>query len=324
MKTICPYCHQKYEVAMEYSGITLECQQCHQSFIALNAENCPVCGALNHAKALTCRKCGQRLIPQKANPVSDDDVPLQFNPFGRSTPTPADAQIRSWEDVGLGGITFTALIIANVLYLLSILLYSIVTLFFLAQGRVILLIYLFFFIPMIIFQCFVVGMISVLTRPEKKALWTPMRKISIWGNMVLSFITIVVSMIISVFASIRQTAMTPLDQTLATFLYLLMFLLGVLIYVLFRKRAALDIDYEEPEFPQDQNTLLFARVCFGTSIAGIILPPLGIISFILGLTLLKRESIMYEPEIKHMAWYGIMLGGAEIFFLVILLGCLFR
>jgi heme A synthase len=172
------------------------------------------------------------------------------------------------------------------------------------------------FLPLVIFQCFIVGMISILARPEKKARWTPIRKISIWGMISLFILCIINTMVLgsmAVFASFDS----PLVITIPLLFFLFGFLMTISIYSLFKKRVACDINYEEPEYTLDwQRILLLARICQGVSIVGLLCPFIGIVAFILAVIIFKHEELSFEPEnnrtIKRMAWCGIFFGGIEI------------
>ena len=59
MKTVCPHCHQKYDVPDDYLQQDVTCQKCEKDFTVTQAKFCIKCGKANPAQALQCYACQQ-------------------------------------------------------------------------------------------------------------------------------------------------------------------------------------------------------------------------------------------------------------------------
>ena len=57
MKTVCPHCHQKYDVPDDYLQQDVTCQKCEKDFTVTKAKFCAECGKANSAQAFQCHSC---------------------------------------------------------------------------------------------------------------------------------------------------------------------------------------------------------------------------------------------------------------------------
>lgn len=67
MKTVCPHCHQKYDVPDDYLQQDVTCQKCEKDFTVTKAKFCPACGAANPQQAFKCGKCGEDFPSEVVN-----------------------------------------------------------------------------------------------------------------------------------------------------------------------------------------------------------------------------------------------------------------
>ena len=77
MKTVCPHCHQKYDVPDDYLQQDVTCQKCEKDFTVTKAKFCPACGAANPQQAFKCGKCGEDFPSEVVNnppPASNDSI----------------------------------------------------------------------------------------------------------------------------------------------------------------------------------------------------------------------------------------------------------
>ncbi|MBS5531044.1 hypothetical protein KH017_09685 [bacterium] len=77
MKTVCPHCHQKYDVPDDCLQQDVTCQKCEKDFTVTKAKFCPACGAANPQQAFKCGKCGEDFPSEIVNnlpPASNDSI----------------------------------------------------------------------------------------------------------------------------------------------------------------------------------------------------------------------------------------------------------
>ena len=72
MKTICPFCLQKYEVDERFTSTTLSCPNCNKEFTVEPVKKCPVCESENHSNAEMCNKC--KMSFTTAQKISDAPI----------------------------------------------------------------------------------------------------------------------------------------------------------------------------------------------------------------------------------------------------------
>jgi hypothetical protein len=84
MKTVCPNCHQKYDVSSESIRNEITCEKCRKNFVAEPAIFCTECGTSNSTKDEICFRCGEKLesgartegeSPRKLSPSDCEAVP---------------------------------------------------------------------------------------------------------------------------------------------------------------------------------------------------------------------------------------------------------
>lgn len=63
MKTVCPNCHQKYDVPDDYLQQEVSCEKCQHDFFVTQAKFCSECGAANPQQVFECRKCNKSFAP---------------------------------------------------------------------------------------------------------------------------------------------------------------------------------------------------------------------------------------------------------------------
>lgn len=61
MNTVCPNCHQKYDITSEHLHTETICEKCHQNFVIEPAIFCTECGMANSEKHESCFRCGKSL-----------------------------------------------------------------------------------------------------------------------------------------------------------------------------------------------------------------------------------------------------------------------
>ena len=61
MKTVCPNCHQKYDVPTESIHNEIKCEKCGENFAIEPAIICTECGTSNYKKDEICFRCGEKL-----------------------------------------------------------------------------------------------------------------------------------------------------------------------------------------------------------------------------------------------------------------------
>ncbi len=57
MKTVCPNCHQEYEVSEDYIQKEISCENCSHDFFVNKAKFCSDCGVANPAQCFECYSC---------------------------------------------------------------------------------------------------------------------------------------------------------------------------------------------------------------------------------------------------------------------------
>ena len=75
MRTICPFCNQKYDVGNEWLGHQTACPQCSKEFIIEEAVQCRSCGVYNNASDKKCRGCQATIFRLNIPNLSQADLP---------------------------------------------------------------------------------------------------------------------------------------------------------------------------------------------------------------------------------------------------------
>ena len=77
MKTVCPNCHQKYDVSSESIRNEITCEKCRKNFVAEPAIFCTECGTPNSQKDKICFRCGEKLEPDTR---TEEESPRKISP----------------------------------------------------------------------------------------------------------------------------------------------------------------------------------------------------------------------------------------------------
>lgn len=77
MKTVCPNCHQKYDVPSESIRNEITCEKCRETFVAEPAIFCTECGTPNSQKDKICFRCGEKLEPDTR---TEEESPRKISP----------------------------------------------------------------------------------------------------------------------------------------------------------------------------------------------------------------------------------------------------
>lgn len=97
MNTVCPNCHQKYDITSEHLHTETICEKCHQNFAIEPAIFCTECGVSNSKKDENCFRCGKSLTsaprtdspptePQKIELVDCSACKGKVSPLASSCP----------------------------------------------------------------------------------------------------------------------------------------------------------------------------------------------------------------------------------------------
>jgi len=77
MKTVCPNCHQKYDVPSESIHNEITCEKCHENFVVEPAIFCTECGTSNSTKDEICFRCDEKLEPDTR---TKEESPRKISP----------------------------------------------------------------------------------------------------------------------------------------------------------------------------------------------------------------------------------------------------
>lgn len=77
MKTVCPNCHQKYDVSSESIRNEITCEKCRENFVAEPAIFCTECGTPNSQKDENCFRCGEKL---ESDTRTEEESPRKISP----------------------------------------------------------------------------------------------------------------------------------------------------------------------------------------------------------------------------------------------------
>lgn len=184
MKTVCPHCHQKYDVPDDYLQQDVTCQKCEKDFTVTKAKFCSECGKANPAQAFQCYAC---LHPFRLKIYTESEDAASQHPVSSASGDRSEAKLGLLLQIivfiyGVGsglaalqgiGMIFSAFSdypeLSNkgltIIYGVAV-----VTVY----GRLLLL-------------------LSTLTQPKKKAVQTPYSLFALLGGGILSIIGLIVS-----------------------------------------------------------------------------------------------------------------------------------
>ena len=296
MKTVCPHCHQKYDVPDDYLQQDVTCQKCEKDFTVTRAKFCSECGKANPAQVFQCYSCQRPFLLEtcvssprtEQKQVSADrsetklSLPLKIIVFifgigsGLSTLQGIGMVISAFSgypELGNKGLTIIYGIIVVAIY-----------------GRLVML-------------------LSTLTQPNKKAIQTPYSLLALLGGGILSIVGLIVSFI--ALSGIQQAIYVLSNFLTLIFLYQ--------IYHVWGERCLLDIDYEESEISTQSRNSSLAHVSIILAVAGLI-PMAGFIFSVAGIA---TGMITYGKGSKT-GFAGMLLGIlafiGNIVFVIIALG----
>lgn len=297
MKTVCPHCHQKYEVPDDYLQQDVTCQKCEKDFTVTKAKFCTECGKANSAQAFQCHSCqhpfqleirnesedaaSQHLVSSASGDRSEAKLSLLLQIvvfiYGVGSGLAALQGIgmifsvfSDYPELGNKGLT----IIYGV---------AVVTVY----GRLLLL-------------------LSTLTQPKKKAVQTPYSQFALLGGGILSIIGLIVSF--TVFSGGQQAIYAFSNVLTLVFLYQ--------IYHIWRERCLMDVNYEEPEKSKMKSSTL-GRV-------SVILAVIGLLGGFLFAVPAIVMGIIAHKDGNKAGFIGMLLGIlgliGNIIFIIIIFG----
>lgn len=297
MKTVCPHCHQKYDVPDDYLQQDVTCQKCEKDFTVTKAKFCSECGKANPAQAFQCYAClhpfrlkiytetedaaSQHLISNASGDRSEAKLGLLLQIivfiYGVGSGLAALQGVEmifsafsDYPELGNKGLT----IIYGV---------AVVTVY----GRLLLL-------------------LSTLTQPKKKAVQTPYSLFALLGGGILSIIGLIVSF--TVFSGGQQAIYAFSNVLTLVFLYQ--------IYHIWGERCLMDVNYEEPERSKMKSSTL-GRI-------SVILAVIGLLGgFIFAVPAIVMGIIAHKDGNKA-GFIGMLLGIlgliGNIVFIIIIFG----
>ena len=258
MKTVCPNCHQKYEVPEDYFQQEVSCEKCDHNFFVNKAKFCAECGKANSAQAFQCHAC-QHPFQLEIRTESEDTVSQHPHPYASGDRSEAKLSLLLQIIVFIYGVGSGLAALQGIGMIFSAfsdspelgnkgltIIYGVAVV--IVYGRLLLL-------------------LSTLTQPTKKAVQTPYSQFALLGGGILSIIGLIVSF--TVFSG-GQRALYAFSNVLT-----LVFLYQV--YHIWRERCLLDVDYEEPETSAAKGDFSLARISIILAVLGLIIPMAGFI-----------------------------------------------
>lgn len=309
MKTVCPNCHQKYDVPDDYLQQEVSCEKCQHDFIVTKAKFCLECGTPNPAQQFECWKCNAkfeqapvkaaatqlRLKPTALPPQSYPQAPNIIE--DRYERISSVESLSSWERKFINlSWGFPVLIMALFwLFIIFALLLkgdphrqlpSTNTLILLAVAG----------IPASVVLVTVAKAFIRLSNPSRKIYWTAFRKICVWSYATCIFPLMLISMAVSII----QHSLN-IGKVIGLFGVLVAIYSLIFAWKFFNIRAEEDTDMEEADtVPESPHGPLLGRISGAVGVVSLICPPLGIVAIILGIIALCKK--------QKKGWYGIILG----------------
>ena len=310
MKTVCPNCHQKYDVPEEYLQQDVSCEKCQHDFTVTKAKFCLECGTANPAQQFECWKCNAKF---ELPPVKAVEAQLRLKPTPSLPPksypqAPSVIEERyervssveslsRWERKFINlAWGFPVVIMALFWFYIFIALLlkgdphrqlpSTNTLILLAVAG----------IPASVVLVTVAKAFIRLPNPNRKIYWTAFRKICVWSYAACIFPLMLISMAVSIIQhNLNMGKVVGLFAVLAA-IYSLIFA-----WKFFNVRAEEDADMDESDsVTESPPGPLLGRISGAVGTVSLILPPLGIVAIILGIIALCKK--------QKKGWYGIILG----------------
>lgn len=229
MKTVCPHCHQKYEVPDDYLQQEASCQKCNKDFTVEQAKFCSECGKANSAQAFQCHACQHPFQPQACAEEKETEpqrsVPL--NPDDRSL---AKLSLPMKSIVLVFGVVCAFCVLGEIDMIVSSLHRK--------DGE------LTIKVVHVAIGCLCIAiygrlamLVNTLTQPDKKAVQTLWVRMALLGGVVLSIVGLIFSLL----------TVTGTSRILYVLSNLLTLLLIYKIFQLWNERCILDENYKGPE-----------------------------------------------------------------------------
>ena len=297
MKTVCPHCHQKYDVPDDYLQQDVTCQKCEKDFTVTKAKFCSECGKANPAQAFQCYAC---LHPFRLKIYTESEDAASQHPVSSASGDRSEAKLGLLLQIivfiygvgsGLAALQGVGMIFSafsdypelgnkglTIIYGVAV-----VTVY----GRLLLL-------------------LSTLTQPKKKAVQTPYSLFALLGGGILSIIGLIVSF--TVFSGGQQAIYAFSNVLTLVFLYQ--------IYHIWGERCLMDVNYEEPERSKMKSSTL-GRI-------SVILAVIGLLGgFIFAVPAIVMGIIAHKDGNKA-GFIGMLLGIlgliGNIVFIIIIFG----
>jgi len=281
MKTVCPECHKIYEVPDDYLDQTVTCTKCQKNFTVTKAKFCSECGAANFAQAVQCYACQH---PFQLQTCADrKEMELQHsvspNPDDRSK-TKLKLPIKII--VMLFGVGCLLCVLAGINMIFSCFLEK-------SEGLTGKAVYLVVGCLGIAVYGRLAMLISTLTQPKLKARQTLYTRLALLGGIIFSIIGLIYSFQNSNF-------MLLIANVLILALY-------YLIFRLWNKRCAMDMNYKEPEkFEKSENTTFtYFGILFG------ILGFIPVVGLVFAVTAIFFGTTIYRKG-RKVGLIGMSLG----------------
>lgn len=298
MKTVCPNCHQKYEVPEDYFQQEVSCEKCDHNFFVNKAKFCAECGKANSAQAFQCHAC-QHPFQLEIRKEVEAEVPQQSRPVVSAADDRSEAKLSLLLQIivflyGLGAVS--TLIQGIVMIIEALNGYS----EFGNKGLAII-----YGVIVIAVYGRLAAVFSTLTQPTKKAVQTPYSQFALLGGGILSIIGLIVSF--TVFSGVQQSIYAFSNVLTLVFLFQ--------IYHIWKERCLLDVDYEEPEKQIKMKSSTLGRI-------SVILAVIGLLGgFIFSIPAIVMGILAHKDGNKS-GFIGMLLGilgliGSIVFIVVV-------
>lgn len=298
MKTVCPNCHQKYEVPEDYFQQEVSCEKCDHNFFVNKAKFCAECGKANSAQAFQCHAC-QHPFQLEIRTETAESVPER--PFPRVSGDRSEAKLGMLLQI----IVFIYGLGSGLAALQGIgMIFSGFSDYPQLGNKGLTIIY---GVAVVAVYGRLLAVLSTLTQPKKKAIQTTYSQLALLGGGILSIIGLIVSF--TVFSGVQQSIYAFSNVLTLVFLYQ--------VYHIWRERCLLDVDYEEPEKPIKMKNSTLGRI-------SIILAAIGLLGgFIFSIPAIVMGIIAHKDGNKA-GFIGMLLGIlgliGNIIFIIIIFG----
>lgn len=282
MKTVCPNCHQKYDVPEDYLQQEVTCEKCQHDFFVTKAKFCPECGKANPNQAFQCHSCQHSFqtpavststpFPQYPAADENDRSGAKLSPLMHVITSifAIGSLFCALHGIGMIGSSLGRDDMSPVNRTLSILfgIYAIPI-----YGRLLVL-------------------FSTLTQPNKKAVQTPYAQLALFGSVILSIIRVIGSFMIEGY------------RVFTMVLFLINLLCMCKIIPLWNQRCIMDEEYEEPEISHEKRNQRLARGGIALGVLGLI--PGGGLAFAIPAIIIGIITSRRSKAGTASMWLGII------------------